>query len=90
MTDKTTESKVTSEELHIIANLTLMDDIFMSAVFGNSIACTQEVLRIIMDIPDLVVTKVQAQTTLHNLAHRSVRLDVMGVDSDGKIYDIEI
>lgn len=85
-----TKNKVTSKELNIIANLTLMDDIFMSAVFGNSVACTQEVLRIIMDVPDLVVTQVQAQTTLHNLAHRSVRLDVMGVDSNGKIYDIEI
>ncbi|MBQ8510655.1 MAG: PD-(D/E)XK nuclease family transposase [Clostridia bacterium] len=67
-----------------------MDDTFMTRVFTDNPLCTQFVLRIIMDKPDLIVTEVRAQKDMRNLYGRSVRLDVFATDNEGKIYNIEV
>ena len=41
-------------------------------------------------MPDLVVLDVRTQVFLANLLDRSVRLDVLATDADGKKYNIEI
>jgi len=53
-------------------------------------ACTEQVLRIIMDKPDLKVLKVETQYDLKSLSGRSLELDVKAVDARGKMYDIEV
>ena len=48
----------------IVQSLTLMDDIFMTAVFQNSLPCVDLVLQIILEKPNLRTTSVVTQDTL--------------------------
>ena len=73
-----------------VKNFTLMDDNFMTVFFNDDLECTEFVLQVIMDKPDLKVTKTKSQYTIANLKGRAARLDVRAVDSKGVIYDIEI
>ena len=73
-----------------VKNFTLMDDNFMTVFFNDDLECTEFVLQVIMDKPDLKVTKAKSQYTVANLKGRTVRLDVRAVDSKNVIYDIEI
>jgi len=69
----------------------VMDDVFMRQVFKDSMPLTQHVLRIITGISDLVVKKSETQRDIKSLVgSRSVILDVFGVDSKGKRYDLEV
>ena len=68
----------------------LLDDDFMSKVFEDDIECTEFLLHIIMDKPDLKVQEVRTQYSIKNLLGRSVRLDIHAVDSAEKKYNIEI
>lgn len=72
-----------------IDRLTLMDDLFMAAVFEDP-RCTETVLRVIMDKPDLEVRESRVKQDLINLAGRSAQVDVFAVDGAGKHYDIEV
>ena len=79
------------EQLADIQNMTLMDDVFMRIFFKDNIPCTELVLRIIMDKPDLIVKTVKVQYVLKSAdGARCVRLDVYAVDADGRHYNIEI
>lgn len=68
----------------------LLDDDFMSKVFEDDIECTEFLLHIIMDKPDLKVQEVRTQYSIKNLLGRSVRLDIHAVDDMQKKYNIEI
>ena len=48
------------------------------------------VLRIVLDMPDLKVLDVRTQVFLENLLNRSVRLDILATDSNGRKFNIEI
>ena len=72
-----------------IQELRLIDDIFMSKVFENK-ACTELLIRIILDDPTLIVQDVQTQYEIKNLAGRSVRLDILAHDSTGRCCNIEV
>ena len=78
------------ENLERIRSLRLLDDDFMTICFEGEPACAQLVLRIILEKPDLRVVEVHTQVFVANLGKRSVRLDVLAVDSAGRKYDIEI
>ena len=73
----------------IIQSLTLMDDIFMSAVFQDSLPCVNLVLQIILEKPNLCATRVVVQDTLKNLHGHDVRLDIHAF-ADGQEFNIEI
>ena len=73
-----------------IRKLRLMDDVFMTAYFKDNIPCTQLMLRIILNKPDLIVKRVRVQSVLKNLYGRSLELDIDATDSDDKDIDIEI
>ena len=85
----TTDELQHKKDLEYIKNFRLIDDDFMKKVFTDK-ACVQLVLRIIMEMPDLIVRDVQSEYVINNLYGRSVRFDVHAVDNDGKEYDIEI
>lgn len=81
---------ISKERLDRIKSMRLMDDALMCAAFKDDIPVVQEVLRIIMDNPSLVVKSVITQDTLPNLRGHSVRFDVSATDKTGKYYDIEV
>ena len=83
-------SSVDPEILEIIQQLRLMDDYFMQVCLQNSVECTELILRIILDKPDLKVQRVTAQKALANLYGHDARLDVFALDSENQPYDIEI
>ena len=73
----------------IIQSLTLMDDIFMTAVFQDSLPCVDLVLQIILEKPNLRATRVVTQDTLKNLHGHDLRLDIHAF-ADGQEFNIEI
>ena len=78
------------EDLELIRNFRLIDDEFMTKCFDKDPIYIQEVLRVVMDMPDLEVVDVRTQVFVENLPHRSVRLDVKAHDAQGKWMNVEI
>ena len=78
------------EDLQRIRGFRLIDDDFMVACFTENIECTELLLRIIMQKPDLTVRRVQTQKVMKNLQGRSVCLDIDAVDSENVEFDIEV
>ncbi|MGX8706265.1 MAG: PD-(D/E)XK nuclease family transposase [bacterium] len=68
-----------------------IDDTFMRCLFRDDLPLAQFVLRIITGKADLVLTREETQKDLKRLlGARSLCLDVHGVDSEGRQYDLEI
>lgn len=78
------------ENLRRIKQLRLFDDDFFTKCFEGSLECTELLLHVILEKPDLRVAEVKVQYTIKNLQGRSVRLDIFAVDSAGTRYNIEI
>lgn len=79
------------ENLKLLAGFRLIDDDFMTAFFEDNLVCTELVLRIVLDMPELVVVEVHTQVHAANQpADRAVRMDVVARDSAGRTVNIEI
>lgn len=78
------------ELLKKIKEFRLLDDDFMSRVFDDNIECTELILRIILDKPDIKVSKVHTQREIKNLLGHSVRLDIEAIDTNGEPIDVEV
>ena len=78
------------ELLQKIKEFRLLDDDFMSRVFDDNIECTELILRIILDKPDIKVSEVHTQREIKNLSGHSVRLDINALDADDEPIDVEI
>lgn len=78
------------EYLQKIKEFRLFDDEFLSRVFDENIECTELILHIILDNPDIKVCKVRTQREIKNLKGHSVRLDIAAISSDNEPIDIEI
>ncbi len=78
-----------AEDLQRLRGFRLLDDDFMSKVFEDK-ECAQFLLQIILNRKDLDVRKVHAQHDVKNLQGRSIRLDIIAVDINGRVYNIEI
>ena len=90
MTETETMDQKQQEDLARLRQLRLIDDDFFSKCFDNDTACVQLVLQIVLDKPDLNVVDVRTQVFVENLLNRSVRLDVLATDSEGRKFNIEI
>lgn len=77
------------EDLQRLRGFRLLDDDFMSKVFED-IKCAEFLLQIILNRDDLVVKKSNSQYSIKNLQGRSVRLDILAVDRENRVYNIEI
>ena len=77
------------EDLQRLRGFRLLDDDFMSKVFEDT-ACAEFLLQIILQRHDLKVQSVQGQYDIKNLQGRSVRLDILAVDTNNRTYNIEI
>ena len=73
----------------VIQSFTLLDDVFMTVVFQDSLPCVNLVLRIILNRPNLRATRVVTQDTLKNLRGHDLRLDIHAF-ADGQEFNIEI
>ena len=78
------------KDLVRLRNFRLLDDDFMRKVFDGDPLYIQIVLRIVLNMPDLVVIHVQTEMFVENLLKRSVRLDVLATDSSGRKFNVEI
>lgn len=77
------------EDLRRLRGLRLLDDDCMQKVFEDK-AYTELLLQIILKRADLQVLHVKGQQDIKNLQGRSVTLDILAVDTDNKVYNIEI
>lgn len=77
------------EDLQRLRNFRLLDDDFMSKVFEDT-SCTELLLQIILKRDDLKVVSVHGQHDIKNLQGRSVRLDIIAVDEEEKVYNVEV
>lgn len=73
----------------VLENLTIMDDIFMRNVLKKQ-ACTEYILQVIMNRPDLQIKEPVIQKDFKNLQGRSAILDCVVQDKDGRQYNLEI
>lgn len=78
------------EDLQRLRGFRLMDDDFLTKCFDGDPKYIQLVLRIVLEMSDLVVEDVHTQVFVENLLHRSVRLDVLAADSTGRRINVEI
>ncbi len=75
-------------EFRLEKKVTLMSDVMVRHMFDNNIENTQEVLRILLNKPDLQVIKSQVQKKYPGT--KDIILDVYAKDSAGRSYDIEM
>ena len=73
----------------IVQSFTLMDDVFMTAVFQDSLPCVDLVLQIILNRLNIRAASVVTQDTIKNLHGHDVRLDIHAF-ADGQEFNIEI
>ena len=74
-----------------MSGLTLFDDDLMSRVFDNNVEATELLLRIIFKRPIKVVkAKGQEEIRSYSVDGRTVRLDIIAVDTNGEKIDIEV
>lgn len=78
------------EDLQRLRGFRLLDDDFLTKCFEGDTKYIQLVLRIVLEMPDLVVVDVHTQVFVENLLNRSVRLDVLATDSKGRKINVEI
>lgn len=79
------------KDLQRLRRLRPIDDDFMRGMFKKNIELVQFVLRIILDMPELVITSCETQADMKRVTGaRSICLDAYGTDSEGRKYDIEI
>ena len=66
-----------------------IDDVFFEVLIQQPGVC-EEMLRVLLDCPDLIVLDIHAQHSIRNLLKRSVRLDALCHLPGNKLVNIEI
>ena len=76
----------------ILEDMDLFDDDFMSKVFEHNIPATELLVQIILGDDSIRVQSVKAQVTLKGpkVNGRSVRLDIVARDGNGRIFNVEV
>jgi hypothetical protein len=89
--DALLQERYHEEDLQRLRGFRPIDDTFMRCLFRDNLPLAQFVLRIITGKPDLILTREETQKDLNRLlGARSLCLDVHGVDSEDREYDIEV
>ena len=78
------------ETLRVAMSLRPIDDDFMKLMFQDNKPLVEYVLRIFLDMPDLVVESSETQYDLTVPGFRSLKLDVLARDSKGRSHNIEV
>ena len=77
------------KQRELVSKLNVIDDVLFHKVVEDKEVC-EEILRIILNKPDLAVVESQPQRFLRNLGTHSVILDVLCQDSSGDYFNIEV
>ncbi len=77
------------EKKKYVQQFNVFDDAFFEMVAKDKEA-VEDILRIILHDPELVVTKLIPQNSVKNLYGRSVRLDALCVTGDGRHINVEV
>ena len=77
------------EDMQRLRGFRLLDDDFMTKVFED-IQCAELLLRIILNDEGIHVLEVHSQRGIKNLQGRSVRLDILAIDSHGRVFNVEV
>lgn len=89
--DALLQERFHEEDLQRLRGFRPIDDTFMRCLFRDNLPLAQMVLRIITGKQDLVLTREETQKDLKRLlGARSLCLDVHGVDSENREYDLEV
>lgn len=89
--DALLQDRYHEEDLQRLRGFRPIDDTFMRCLFRDNLPLAQMVLRIITGKRDLVLTREETQKDLKRLlGARSICLDVHGVDSEYREYDLEV
>ena len=83
------ERKNMHDVLHYIERLRPIDDIFFEKLVEDETVC-EEILRVILNNPELQVTSMTPQKSIKNLWGRSVRLDLLCKLSNGILCNLEV
>ena len=76
------------EDLQRLRGFRLLDDDFMTKVFED-ISCAELLLRIILNDEGIRVLEAHSQRGIKNLQGRSVKLDILAVDSHNRVFNVE-
>lgn len=90
MQNQSTTRSQHEQDLVRIANFRLMDDDFLSEILDNDIEAVTLILQIILQRNDLNIISAKTQYEYHSAGKRSLRLDVLAIDTLGVVYDIEL
>ena len=77
------------EDLQRLRGFRLLDDDFMTKVFED-ISCAELLLRIILNDEGIRVLEAHSQRSIKNLQGRSVKLDILAVDSHNRVFNVEV
>ena len=77
------------EDLQRLRGFRLLDDDFMTKVFED-IQCAELLLRIILNDEGIRVLEAHSQRGIKNLQGRSVKLDILAVDSHNRVFNVEV
>lgn len=77
------------EDLQRLRGFRLLDDDFMTKVFED-ISCAELLLRIILNDEGIRVLEAHSQRVIKNLQGRSVKLDILAVDSHNRVFNVEV
>lgn len=77
------------EQRALIQRLNLMDDVFFQKVAEDDAVC-EEIVRVLLQKPDLKVVETHTQRFLRNIGAHSVILDLICQDGDGVQINVEV
>lgn len=77
------------EDLQRLRGFRLLDDDFMTKVFED-ISCAELLLRIVLNDEGIRVLEAHSQRGIKNLQGRSVKLDILAVDSHNRVFNVEV
>ena len=77
------------EDLQRLRGFRLLDDDFMTKVFED-MSCAELLLRIILNDEGIRVLEAHSQRGIKNLQGRSVKLDILAVDSHNRVFNVEV
>lgn len=81
--------KTFEQQKALVRRMNVIDDQFFQKIAENREVC-EELLRILLDKPDLEIIESQTQRKLPNLQARAVILDALCKDSHGNLFNIEV
>ena len=90
MANKGYHKEVNKSKIQKIAEFSMFDDTFMSAVFDGQIQETELLLKIVMGRNDIRVVYSKAQYYISNIYGHEVRLDILAKDHENRNYNIEV